>query len=277
MTDAHVHPGRGAPEGLAQCLRHIQSHHDPVQMILNGGDVLANAFDVTLAKAREQADVWQRVLRDECRLPIHHCIGNHDIWGWDRTRSGTTSAEPGWGKGLIREIFGIERCYYSFNRAGWHFIVLDSVHPAPRPSGYIGKLDDEQFDWLQADLAAVSPDVPILVMSHIPILSVTGYFCGNNEKTGDWHVRSELMHIDARRIVDLFARHPNVKLCIAGHMHMTDRCEYQSVTYLCTGAVCGRWWQGNYETCEEGYGLIDLYTDGTFDVQYLPYHWTPKD
>jgi len=52
------------------------------------------------------------------------------------------------------------------------------------------------------------------------------------------------MHVDAAKIKDLFAKHKNVKLCLSGHLHLVDRVDYNGVTYLCDGAVCGGWWKG---------------------------------
>lgn len=81
------------------------------------------------------------------------------------------------------------------------------------------------------------------------------------------------LHIDARRIKDLFVRHPNVRLCLSGHLHLVDRVEYLGVTYLCNGAVSGAWWKGNHQECEPGYALIDLHNDGSFEHRYVTYGW----
>jgi 3',5'-cyclic-AMP phosphodiesterase len=67
-------------------------------------------------------------------------------------------------------------------------------------------------------------------------------FDGDNEKSGDWVIPGAWVHIDARRIVELFHQHKNVKLCLSGHIHLFDRVLYNGVTYICDGAVCGRWW-----------------------------------
>ena len=39
------------------------------------------------------------------------------------------------------------------------------------------------------------------------------------------------------------------------------------------GAVSGAWWKGPKDRCAEGYGLFDLFDDGTFKHQYVPYGW----
>jgi 3',5'-cyclic-AMP phosphodiesterase len=79
------------------------------------------------------------------------------------------------------------------------------------------------------------------------------------------------MHADARRIKDLFLKHPNVKLCLSGHIHLRDSLEYNGVTYACNGAVCGNWWQGNYQETKPGYAIVDLWNDGTHKIEYVTY------
>jgi hypothetical protein len=54
-----------------------------------------------------------------------------------------------------------------------------------------------------------------------------------------------------------------------------DRAEYNGVTYICDGAVCGAWWKGNHAECDEGYGVFDLFDDGTFAHRYITYGWQP--
>ncbi|MCS6777910.1 MAG: metallophosphoesterase [Chloroherpetonaceae bacterium] len=269
VTDIHVEPVGKSPDGMARCLEHIHTLKDRPDLILNGGDSIMDASGRDRDRVQAQWDIWDRILSSHCRLPIFHCIGNHDVWGLDRVKSKTTGDEPLYGKKWAMERFGLKERFYSFDRAGWHFVVLDST--TPQGSGYTARLDDPQMEWLAADLAAVSAATPILVLSHIPILCGCAFLDGNNEKTGNWVVPGAWMHIDARRIKDLFYRHPNVRLALSGHIHLQDRLDYNRVTYLCNGAVSGAWWNGNYQETEPGYGLIDLYTDGSFDHQYVVY------
>jgi hypothetical protein len=56
-------------------------------------------------------------------------------------------------------------------------------------------------------------------------------------------------------------------------MHLNDRCDVDGISYICGGAVCGDWWRGNRVRSVEGYGLVDLYSDGTFDYSYQPFGW----
>lgn len=275
LTDVHVQPELAAGQGMAACLRHVQSLPDKPDIIFNGGDAIMDSLRQDKARTKLQWDLWKKVLKDECSLPIVHCIGNHDVWGWTKSKSGCTGAEDMYGKKWAIDEFGIPHRYRSFDRAGWHFIVLDSIYPDGE--GYRGRLDETQFEWLAHDLKSTPRTTPVLVLSHIPILSAAAYFDGACEKSGDWEVPGAWVHIDARRIKDLFTKHPNVKVCISGHLHLVDRVDYNGVTYLCNGAVSGNWWKGRHQEFEEGYALVDLYADGTFDRSYVDYGWEAKD
>jgi Icc protein len=274
LTDVHVQPELEAGRGLATCLRHVHRLADRPELIIDGGDSVKDVFEADAERAKVQADLWRRVWKEECSLPVERCIGNHDVWGWDLENSKTAGNEAGWGKQWALDLFGLAKRYRSFERAGWHFVILDSTHPRDGDKrGYVAKLDEEQFDWFAKDLAAVDPKTPVIVISHIPILCACAFLDGKNEKTGDWTVPGAWMHIDARRIKDLFLKHPNVKLCLSGHVHLWDRVEYNGVTYVCNGAVCGGWWKGSYQETPEGYGVVDLYEDGTFGAEYVKFGW----
>jgi 3',5'-cyclic AMP phosphodiesterase CpdA len=266
LTDAHVQQARGGGDGLAACLRHAQSHADKPELIVFGGDNVMNVDGRDGAKtAKEQLAVFNSAVRDACDLPYRCAVGNHDILRLD----------PKDGKKWAVDAFEIPAPYYSFDQAGWRFVMLDST--SPEGGGYKGRLDEEQFEWLAGVLKETPNATPICIVSHIPIMGVCCYFDGENEKSGDWRVPGAWMHIDARRLKDLFKQHTNVKLCISGHMHLADTAEYLGVKYACNGAVSGAWWGGNYHEFAPGYALVDLYEDGGSEVEYVTYGWKTRD
>lgn len=271
LSDIHIQPERMAAQGLTACLHHVQELTDRPDLILTGGDLVMDSIDADESRTRVQWELFRSVMRSECGLPVEHCIGNHDVWGLNRKASRTTGSERLYGKKWAMEVLGLDRPYRAFSRAGWRFIVLDSTYP--KGQSYIGRLDEAQFEWLEEELARTDAKTPMLVLSHIPILSAAAFLDGKREETGDWRVPAAWMHIDLRRIKDLFARHSNVKLCLSGHLHLVDRVDYAGVTYLCNGAVCGGWWNGSYQECEPGYALVDLYADGSFERNYVTYGW----
>jgi 3',5'-cyclic-AMP phosphodiesterase len=264
ITDIHVKPGLRAPKGLARCFHHIQSLPDKVDLILNGGDAIMDALSRDKSTVSKQWKVWDSVLKNECSITMENCIGNHDIWG-----AGAKN-DLLYGKKWALDTLALDKPYRSFDKAGWHFIILDSIHPKAE-GWYTAKLDEEQFDWLKADLKKTDKSTPVLVLSHIPILSAAAFFDGENEKSGNWQIPGSWVHIDARRIIDLFYKHGNVKACLSGHLHLLDKVEYNGITFLCNGAVSGNWWNGAYQQTHPGYALVNLYDDGSFDNEYVRY------
>lgn len=278
LTDIHVQPEKGAPDGMQAAIAHALSQKEKPNLMITGGDLIMDALGATKERTKAQWDIYQRVIRENVKIPVRHTIGNHDVWGWgDRAKY---SSESKFGKVWACETLEMAKLYYSFDQAGWHIVVLDSTHPVMKDgavgNGYTARLDEEQFEWLKSDLAGTPKKTPILVVTHIPIIAVCSMFDGENEKTGNWVIPGAWMHIDARRIKDLFKAHPNVKLCISGHEHLLDQVVYNSVTYFCNGAVSGGWWGGDYHECTYGYTLVDLFDDGSFENRYVPYGWKTR-
>jgi 3',5'-cyclic AMP phosphodiesterase CpdA len=200
-------------------------------------------------------------------------LGNHDYWGLDLAKSGTSGNEPRWGKRWALDALELKNSYRSFDQFGWHFIVLDSVEPFQ--NGYRGQLGEEQLAWLKADLAATPRNTPILVMSHIPIVSV-GLLLNDLKENKDRNIEipGGRMHLDAPQIHSLLREHGNVKLCLSGHLHILDRVEYDGIAYLTSGAVSSSWWKGiRLDRFDYGYALVDLFEDGSFRHEYVTYGW----
>lgn len=272
ITDVHVQPELGAGEGFTQCLRHIHSQQDPVDLIINTGDCVMDC----MAQNRERTtliwDLWDKILAADCKLPIKHVIGNHDVWGWSKKASNTTGNEPDWGKGIASKRLGLGLPYYSFDLAGWHFVALDTVQPYQ--DFYLARIDDAQHAWLRQDLNSLDRKKPVFIFSHIPIVSAAALMKADIAQKDGFLVPGGKMLLNNVAIKDLLKEHPNVKMCISGHIHLRDQVNYMCVNYLCNGAVCGDYWKGDsHGECKPGYCMIDLFEDGTFAQQYVPYGW----
>jgi 3',5'-cyclic-AMP phosphodiesterase len=273
LTDLHVQPELHASEGMTACLHHVQQLKDRPQLILTGGDSIMDSFGADDARTTLQWDIWQKVLKNECSLSVRSAIGNHDIWGWDKRGSKAKGDEPNYGKLRSTEMLKLENRYYTFSQGGWQFVVLDSTQPLSEGrEGYTAHVDEEQYDWLVSTLQSIPAATPVLLLSHIPILSASSFLWAE-QKQDDFHLSCSLMHTDFVKLKDLFAKHPNVKLSLSGHLHCVDRTDYNGVSYLCNGAVCGSWWKGRHKDCDEGYAVLDLYDDGSFDCEYVKYGW----
>jgi 3',5'-cyclic AMP phosphodiesterase CpdA len=275
LTDIHVTTEaanlQDPPGGMAAAIRHAQNQADKPDLLLFGGDMIMDSLGTEKTEVLAQWETWDRIFTAEVKAPHHLCLGNHDVYGWAR-RDPAVEADPQFGKTLALERLGMKDRYYSFDRAGWHFVVLDSMQiDYGNQQGYTARLDDAQFAWLARDLAATPATTPVCVLSHIPILSSCVFFDGDLEATGNWIVPGAWMHVDARRIKDLFRRHPQVKVCLSGHIHLVDDVTYLGVRYLCNGAVCGAWWKGRYQEFDPAYALVDFYDDGTVENRIVTY------
>jgi 3',5'-cyclic AMP phosphodiesterase CpdA len=274
LTDVHVQPELHAPEGMTACLRHLQAMPDRPELILSGGDHVMDCVRQTRDRTRVQWDLWSQVLAAETAIPVRACIGNHDIWGWNKTHSKTTGSEAEYGKTWACEVLGLARPYYSFSQGGWHFIALDGVQPGEAEGSFYGALDEEQFAWLARELESVPRSTPILIWSHIPIISAMGPLINSRGlKTRPIAIEAGHIHWDAVRVLGLLSRHANVKACLSGHLHRVEHVELKGIHFYCNGAVSGAWWKGKNDGFDEGYALLDLYDDGSLDCRYVPYGW----
>jgi len=278
LTDIHVQPERRAPEGLAACLKHVQDLKEKPDLILSGGDHVMDAVRQTRERTKTQWDIWTNALKTENQIPVRSCIGNHDIWGWEQDKSGATGKEPDYGKNWATEALGLSRRFYGFDQGGWHFIALDSVQPrGPEGDGsHSAYLDEEQLDWFRRELATVPSTTPILIWSHVPIVSALPITNPRPSKTGNLYIEEGHVHSDAAILVNLMAKHKNIKACLSGHLHQVETVEIKGIHFHCNGAVCGGWWRGKNRGFAEGYAVVDLYNDGSYDCQYVPYGWNAK-
>ncbi|MFT3827993.1 MAG: metallophosphoesterase [Chitinophagaceae bacterium] len=268
LTDVHMEPELRAPEGLAACLHHLQSIKDAPSFILSGGDSIFDALKQPKDRVDQQWKLWHGIFKNENSLPIEYCIGNHDCWGMGE------KSDVLYGKKYALDQMKLATPYRSFDKAGWHFIILDSIQTKNDGTWYTCQLDDEQFAWLEQDLAKVPATTPVIVASHVPIVSAATVVVDNKVKGDQGYVLGlGSMHVDAARIVALFDKHPNVKLCLSGHIHLYEQIQYNGVTYISNGAVSGNWWKGVRYKTDNGYAVVNLYDDGTFDNEYISYGW----
>jgi len=271
LTDIHLYGSRKAASGLTTALRHVQSLEDPPEFLINGGDAIYDGLEADRATLEEQWALWRDVWKAENSLTVRHCLGNHDIWGWDKGGSKTTGDEEGWGKTFSLDQLGLANGWYDFEYIGWHFIVLDSMLP-DSDTGYRAELGESQFDWLKGRLETIPSTTPVVVVSHIPILTV-GDVGWSRELAAQPIAHKMLVHQDRGELLQLFRQHPNVRLCLSGHTHLTEQIQIAGITFLNSGAVSGLWWKGNNEHTDEGYNVIDLFNDGSFESHYTSYGW----
>jgi 3',5'-cyclic-AMP phosphodiesterase len=272
ITDVHIKKELNAPQGVAQLFAHMFGQKDwQPDLVLNTGDtVFAVDGNTSGAKAAEQIELWKKA-REACNVPIYSCLGNHDVWGGNVPTAELPLSSKGFA--LMTGVLGMPAPYYSFDMGAWHFISLNSMANWPN----YGTLTPEHLAWLKEDLAKTPKDRPVCVLSHMPILSVTGMTYGEEARKANGNlVPGVWMHTDCFAITEVFRKHPNVKLCLSGHMHTCDRCEYRGVWYICGGAASGAWWNGAEYGFPPMYGQLNLHEDGSFQYNFTDYNWPTR-
>lgn len=267
ITDIHVKPTETAENGMRKALKHVNKLNP--DFIINGGDSIMDALAADKAKTQAQWDVWHKVMNAENRLPIYHCIGNHDAWGW-QVKDPAIKNDPLYDKNWVVKEHKMSHRYYSFTQNKWHFIVLDSAQE--NNGGYIARIDEMQFAWLENELKNTSANKFICIVSHIPIVSFCStMFFEKNEPNGDFKTSRALLHTDVRKIKALFKPFKNIKACLSGHIHLQDEVNYLGIKYFCNGAISGNWWGGAFQEFAPAYAMFNFYNDGRIDREMVEY------
>lgn len=267
ISDIHVKPTVVAETGMRNALRHVNNLKP--DFIINGGDSIMDAMAADKAKTQAQWDVWHKVMNAENKLPVYHCIGNHDAWGW-QVKDAAIKNDPLYDKNWVVKEHKMTNRFYSFTKDKWHFIVLDSAQE--NNGGYIARLDQPQFVWLENELKNIPSNKFICIVSHIPIVSFCStMFFEKNEPNGDFKTSRALLHTDVRQIKALFRKYPNIKTCVSGHIHLQDEVEYLGIKYYCNGAVSGNWWGGAFQEFAPAYAMFTFFNDGNVEREMIEY------
>ena len=230
-------------------------------LFLFGGDNLMAIDHKSESDIQSHFNNWQQFTAKNLKKPFRAILGNHDIEQWD-----DKDASFGSGKARPVEFFGMKNRFWEEKMAGWRLIGLDTVH---RDSNrFMGLVDPEQLEWLRGVLA--DKTTPTLVCGHMPMLSVTALAdTGLKPKDNTLPISYASEVSNAREVVKLFRDSGNVKLCLSGHTHMIDRCDFGGTSYVCAGAVCGGWWNGANQGFDPAYTQVDLMSDGTFELKTI--------
>ncbi len=269
ITDVHAKPTEVAETGMRKAFQHVNSLSKKPDFIINGGDAIMDAMAADKIKTQLQWDVWNKVLSEVNRLPIYHCIGNHDAWGW-QVKDEAVKADPLYDKAWAVQQHKMPSRFYSFEKQNWKFIVLDSAQE--NNGGYIARLDEAQMAWLETELKNTATDEHICFVSHIPIVSFcAAMFFDDHLPNGDWKLSRALLHVDARKITQLFSGYKNIRCCLSGHIHLQDAVDYKGIQYFCNGAVSGNWWNGAFKGFDPAYAIFDFEKDGSVQRKMINY------
>ena len=264
FTDTHTQPELAAAEGTAKALRKIATLKP--DFCIQGGD---HCFDVN-AVPRERAtmllDLYQRTEQALNGIPIHHALGNHDVFG-TAPAANVPNTDPLYAKKSFEQRYN-SKTFYSFDRKGYHFIILDSVGITP-DGEFEGRIDAAQLLWLAADLKALPPSTPVIVVTHIPLVSAIGQYKPDDRVTGKKH--NYFLVDNSYDVLPILEGH-NVIAVLQGHTHVNETVYWRNTPYITSGAVSGNWWKGSRWGTPEGFTIVELEA-GRAHWRYDTYGW----
>jgi len=268
-TDSHIRPEFDVPRAVEMSLAKAKAARPSLMIV--GGDLITDGYTSDPATASSRFDIFLDAAQ-RCDFPIRYCLGNHDVVAVEPPQGTAKAADP---REVFRSKLGLPRTHFSFDHGGWHFVVLDSMQiENDRGLKYVGAISAEQLAWLAKDLEQVGPNAPIVVVTHIPLLTV--FF--QREKAATDPAPADRIVVNAKDVIQLLSRY-KTKLVLQGHLHIFERIEYGGITFITTGAVSGKWWRGpNYGT-PEGFGVVTCRADA-FQYEHQTYGWVatrPKD
>jgi 3',5'-cyclic AMP phosphodiesterase CpdA len=272
-TDTHLMQDNAlrSEDGLIAALQAIDAVRPRPDLVVCGGDLTDPSPGLDYAPAEKLLDRFFDIWNQHITIETHYVFGNHDLVG---TKNPVVSRDdPRFGKGLFQKRLDLTRLYYSFEKAGWRFIILDDVWPNPDGT-YYAEYKADQLAFVQSELQKESSK-PTIMACHIPAVSVFPALAGISKLNGsNIETASSLVSRNSKSLTDtIHGAAANVKLVLAGHLHHQERIDSDGITYLNGGAVCGNWWKGANMGCPEGFNVIDLRPDGTFTLEYRSFGW----
>jgi Icc protein len=265
LTDTHIQPELDATKGCDMAFKKMRTLK--ADFAIQGGDHIFDGLAVPKTRSISLFDLYDKTQQD-LSLPVHHTIGNHDCLGI-YTKSGIEPTDPQYGKKYYEEH--VSKLYYSFEHKGTHFIVLDSIGLTP-DRAYEGRIDAAQLQWLADDLKAQPAGTPIIITSHIPIVSAIDSYSPVPATPPAHHGNTVA---NSSEVVQLFEGH-NVLGVLQGHTHVNERVEWHGVPYITSGAVSGNWWQGTRLGAAEGFTVVSL-RGGKLTTRYETYGFKSVD
>ncbi|MGD0736131.1 MAG: metallophosphoesterase [Terracidiphilus sp.] len=154
ISDSHIGFNKPANQDVTGTLKLAI---DKINRLASTPDLLLHTGDITHSSKAEEFDTAQQLLKGAKAGETFYVPGEHDI----ATDDGTMYLER-FGKGTTG------KGWYSFTHKGVHFIGLNNCQQVDA----MGKLGEDQLNWLKADLASLSASTPIVIFAHIPLWMV---------------------------------------------------------------------------------------------------------
>ncbi len=265
FTDVHARTEWDTPTALRMAADVINAQKPDI--VIAGGDLITEGFESSGEKVRPRWEAYLENLHRRIEAPVQAAIGNHDLVAAAPSDGSPPASDP---REPFLRLMELRRTWRSLDFGGAHFVFLDAIRVGGGEFEYEGWVDDGQLNWLAADLQATPPDVPIIVVTHIPLL--TAFYQAT--KGGTAGAPANRIVQNAPAVLDILARRP-VAAVLQGHLHVNEWLRWKDTTFITGGAVCGKWWRGEWHGTREGLGVVTLEGQHV-EWRYIEYGWVAK-
>ena len=253
LADLHHGLAKSAMKRLDQFMKQVDEKKP--DLLLQLGD-----FNYGKTSSKECMNLW-----NQFSGPRYHVLGNHDM--------------DHHGKKHMIEFWGMPHPYYSFDKGGVHFVVLDRNHlfregkfiPYEKANFYVdgkyrGFADEKQLDWLKQDLSRT--ELPCVIFCHQGL--------GMDKQKHPPETANQPLEKIFRE-ANRNRKTPKVVTCFCGHHHIDryrflDRIHYlwvNSASYYWVGSKYGS--MADYQ--EPLFAFVDFFEDGTIAIEGRTSSW----
>lgn len=190
ITDTHI--------GTASGVRNLTAFCQLIQSLPEKPDFIIHTGDITEFGTEEQFQTYLRII-STLDIPFYYTLGNHDV-RWN-----------GAGWAIAERLFPTYKRNYSFTKEGVTFIALDSSFPYSQ----YGIIDPSQVSWLKTTLSRLSPDQPLILFIHHPLMPSSNFLYGRNA------------------LLEVLKSY-NVVLFLTGHGHSNRVWQVDGINFLMT-------------------------------------------
>ncbi len=232
---------------------------DHVDFVVNLGDVYQSVGDPAKTEEALLRMVFPRMMT---RAPFIHVLGNHDVVDYTKAEFLDFMRDPakrmnrpmGQRRGAPQiDVEPKDTGYYSFEREGWKFVVLDTNYDKDGRSYekesyncWEAYVNPEQLAWLEAQLAA---GLPTVIFTHANLDIHEGPL-------------AEICRLaNAAQVRGVIEKAGNVKLVLQGHDHNGAMSVRNGITYITLHATVLNKYYPDHCSCavmEIGEKAIDI-------------------
>ncbi len=264
FTDIHARTEWETPVAMASAAGAMNAVS--ADLAVCGGDLITDGFQSSAASV---APRWDAVMdmKEAITPPVEVMIGNHDLVAAIPEDGSAPAGDP---RADFLKRLELERSWRTFEAGGCRFILLDPFEIIGGALRYRGCISAEQLDWIDTILPGISPDIPIILGTHMPLM--TGFYQAT-QGAGAAAPENRVV-VNSREVLSRFSGH-NLVLVLQGHLHVNEMLRWQNTTFITGGAVCGRWWRGSWQGTQEGFGVVTL-RNNRVDWEYRQYGWQAR-